>query len=104
MGSGRGKRVRTEQNVDELRYAHEQTATAAASTTDITAVNAAARAYLGIDSYDMSQAGVESGEGVIRYFADANSILVYGYSAEDTKAAVEALNAGGLTGDEERVN
>lgn len=68
------------------------------------AVNAAARAYLGIDSYTVDQAGVAPGEGIIRYFEDANSVLVYGYSREDTMAAVEQLNAGGLTGDEETVN
>ena len=58
------------------------------------AVNAAARDYLGISSYDISQAGVNSGEGVARVFEDANSVLIYGYSAADTVAIVERVNAG----------
>ena len=58
------------------------------------AINAAARAYLGIDMYDVSQAGVEAGEGVARVFEDANSVLIYGYSAEDTTAIVNEVIAG----------
>jgi len=63
------------------------------------AVNAAARELLGIESYDMSQAGVEAGEAVVRFFEDSNSVLVYGYDAAGTTAAVAKLNAGGLSGD-----
>ena len=65
------------------------------------AVNAAARAYLGIDNYDVSQAGVAQGEFVHRYYEDANSIVVYGYSAADTTAAVQELNAGTADFEEE---
>lgn len=63
------------------------------------AVNAVARELLGIEAYTMEDAGVAAGEAVVQYFADSNSVLVYGYAAEDTKAAAEKLNAGGLTGD-----
>ncbi|MFP4402422.1 MAG: hypothetical protein ACLFPL_04280 [Candidatus Nanoarchaeia archaeon] len=65
------------------------------------AVNAAARIYLEIDEYSIDQAGVEEGEFVHLYYEDANSILVYGYSAEDTEAAVEELNAGQADFEEE---
>lgn len=58
------------------------------------AVNAAARAYLGIDNYTVDQAGVSEGEGIARYFEDANSVLIYGYSAADTAAIVTEVNAG----------
>lgn len=64
------------------------------------AVNAAARLFLGIDEYDVNnpedvaQAGVNPGEFVHRYFEDLNSVVVYGYSAEDTTAAVRELNQG----------
>ena len=58
------------------------------------AINAAARAYLGIDMYDVSQAGVEAGEGVARVFEEENSVLIYGYSAEDTTAIVNEVIAG----------
>ncbi|MCA9497376.1 MAG: hypothetical protein KC589_10630 [Nanoarchaeota archaeon] len=67
------------------------------------AVNQVARDLLGISAYDVSQAGVVSGEAVIRYFDDVNSVLVYGYSKEDTLAGVTKLNAGGLSGSEERI-
>ena len=67
------------------------------------AVNQVARDLLGIQTYDISQAGVVSGEAVIRYFDDVNSVLVYGYSKEDTLAGVTKLNAGGLSGSEERI-
>ena len=44
--------------------------------------------------------GVAMDEAVIRYFADKNSIVVYGYEGKDTQAAVAKLNAGtGLSGD-----
>lgn len=68
------------------------------------AVNAAARAYLGIEEYTMEQAGVAMNEYVIKYFEEANSVLVYGYSAADTAAAAAKLNAGGLSGEEVRNN
>jgi hypothetical protein len=68
------------------------------------AVNAVARSLLGIGTYTIDQAGVDMGEGVVKYFADSNSVLVYGYSKADTTAAVARLNAGGLSGDEARVN
>ena len=67
------------------------------------AVNEVARELMGIDSYTVNQAGVAPGEGVVKYFEDSNSVLVYGYSGDDTAAAVTTLNAGGLTGDEERI-
>ena len=36
----------------------------------------------------------------VGYFADKNSIVVYGYEGKDTQAAVAKLNAGtGLSGD-----
>lgn len=62
------------------------------------AVNAAARELLGIEVYTPDQAGVAAGEGVIQYFEDSNSVLVYGYTKADTVAAVTELNAGGLSG------
>lgn len=58
------------------------------------AVNSVARDLLGIESYDVSQAGVAMGEGVARYFADSNSVLIYGYSAADTTAIVNEVSAG----------
>ncbi len=66
------------------------------------AINSVARSLLGINTYTIDQAGVSENEGVIRYFSDKNSVLVYGYSAKDTSAAVKKLNAGSLSGD--RVN
>ncbi|NQZ85426.1 MAG: hypothetical protein HRU03_06930, partial [Nanoarchaeales archaeon] len=44
--------------------------------------------------------GVSEGEAVIRFFAEENSVLVYGYDAAGTVAAANKLNAGGLTGEE----
>ena len=68
------------------------------------AVNTVAASLLGM-SYPTF--GVESGvgadEAVIRYFADSNSVLVYGYEAKDTTAAVTKLNAGGLSGEQVNV-
>jgi hypothetical protein len=58
------------------------------------AVNAAARALLGIETYTVDQAGVNPGEGIARYFEDSNSVLIYGYSAEDTTAIVAKVNEG----------
>lgn len=58
------------------------------------AVNAAARKLLGIKDYTIAKAGVAPGEGIAKYFADSNSLLVYGYSGQDTQAIVEKLNAG----------
>ncbi len=58
------------------------------------AVNAAARKLLGITDYTIAKAGVAPGEGIAKYFADSNSLLVYGYSGQDTQAIVEKLNAG----------
>ena len=58
------------------------------------AVNEVARELLGIESYDVSQAGVEAGEGVARVFEEENSVLIYGYSAEDTTAIVNEVIAG----------
>jgi len=43
--------------------------------------------------------GVGADEAVIRYFADSNSVVVYGYEGKDTAAAVSKLNAGGLSGE-----
>lgn len=45
-----------------------------------------------------SASGVEMGEAVIRYFESSNSVLVYGYDGDDTAAAAERLNDGGLSG------
>ena len=36
------------------------------------------------------------GQYVHRYFEDKNVVLVYGYSAADTTAGVNALNSGSL--------
>ena len=58
------------------------------------AVNAKARELMGIDNYSVDQAGVAEGEGVARYFEEENSVLIYGYSAADTQAIVENVNAG----------
>lgn len=58
------------------------------------AVNQAARDLMGISSYTIDQAGVNPGEGVARYFEDSNSVLIYGYSAADTTAIVNKVNAG----------
>lgn len=58
------------------------------------AVNAVARALLGIETYSIEQAGVAVGEAKAQYFADLNTVLVYGYDAADTTAMVEKLNAG----------
>ncbi len=68
------------------------------------AVNRIAAKLLGLSypTYGVAS-GVNPGEGIIRYYDDVNSILVYGWEAEDTRKAVEALIAGGLEGDEERV-
>ena len=63
------------------------------------AVNSVARALLG-----SSEPGVEAGKAVIRYFGSQNSVLVYGYSAEGTQAAVRKLNAGGVSGTSVSVN
>lgn len=67
------------------------------------AVNSVARELLGIDTYTIDKAGVAVGEGLIKYFSDSNTVLVYGYSGEDTAAAVAELNNGGLTGTEKRI-
>lgn len=67
------------------------------------AVNAVARALLGVEEYTIEEAGVNAGEAVIRYYDASNSVLVYGYSAEDTAAAATKLNAGGLSGSEVNV-
>lgn len=63
------------------------------------AVNSVAAELLGL-AFPTSgpDSGVSSGEAVVRYFEDSNSVLVYGYAAADTKAAAERLNEGGLTG------
>ena len=58
------------------------------------AVNSVARDLLGIDTYTIDQAGVSEGQYVHRYFEDKNVVLVYGYSAADTTAGVNALNSG----------
>jgi len=58
------------------------------------AVNAAARTLMGISSYSIDKAGVNPGEAIAKYYADSNSVLVYGYSGADTQAIVEKLNAG----------
>lgn len=63
------------------------------------AVNKVAAMLLGL-SYPTygSASGVDMGEAVIKYYADSNSVLVYGYAKEDTAAAAKKLNAGGLSG------
>ena len=58
------------------------------------AVNAIARDLLGISVYTPKDAGVSEGEYVHRYYRDENVVLVYGYSAADTRAGVNALNSG----------
>ena len=64
------------------------------------AVNKVAAALLGL-SYPTygAASGVGADEAVIRYFADSNSVVVYGYEGKDTAAAVSKLNAGGLSGE-----
>ena len=65
------------------------------------AVNRVAAELLGLSfpTYGVAS-GVAMDEAVIRYFADKNSIVVYGYEGKDTQAAVAKLNAGtGLSGD-----
>ena len=61
------------------------------------AVNSVARELLGVGNYfdPETQAGVSPGEGISRYYRERNSVLVYGWSAEDTRAAVEELNSRG---------
>lgn len=58
------------------------------------AVNSVARELLNIETYSIDQAGVEEGQYVHQYFESKNVVLVYGYSAADTTAGVNALNAG----------
>ena len=67
------------------------------------AVNAVARELLGVEAYTVDQAGVEAGKGLVKYFEDKNTVLVYGYSKEDTTSAVTELNNGGLSGTEKSV-
>jgi len=58
------------------------------------AVNAVARNLLGIGTYTIDQAGVAMGDAMTKYYESSNTVLVYGYDAADTTAAVEELNAG----------
>ena len=59
------------------------------------AVNMVARELMGLSSYNYeTDAGVAPGQGIARYFEEENTVLVYGYSAADTVAVVERLNAG----------
>jgi len=63
------------------------------------AVNSVAAALLGLNFPTLgSDSGVNEGEAVVRYFVSSESVLVYGWAAEDTKAAADELNKGGLTG------
>ena len=64
------------------------------------AVNKVAADLLGLQfpTYG-SASGVNEGEGIIRYFKNQNSVLVYGYEAAQTTAAVKRLNEGNLSGD-----
>lgn len=64
------------------------------------AVNSVAAQMLGLSFPTTGSAsGVNEGEAVIRHFEESNSVLVYGYSAEDTQAAADRLNEGGLSGE-----
>ena len=58
------------------------------------AVNEVAADLLGLSfpTYD-SASGVNEGEAVIRFFESENSVLVYGWSAADTKAAADKFDA-----------
>lgn len=64
------------------------------------AVNKVAAKLLGL-SYPTygAASGVGMDEAVVRYFADSNSVVVYGYEGKDTAAAAKKLNAGGLSGE-----
>lgn len=61
------------------------------------AVNAIARELMGIETYDVSQAGVGPNEGIARVFEEENSVLIYGYSAADTTAIVNKVIDGSAT-------
>jgi hypothetical protein len=63
------------------------------------AVNRVAADLLGM-SYPAyrEESGLMEGDAVIRYFEAENSVLVYGWESGDTRAAVNRLNDGGLSG------
>lgn len=61
------------------------------------AVNAVAAELLGVP-YPTYEYGVKEGEFVIRYFKDENSVLIYGYDADDTVAALDYLSENGVSG------
>lgn len=64
------------------------------------AVNTVAAKLLGLSFPTYGAAsGVGADEAVVRYFADSNSVVVYGYEGKDTAAAAKKLNAGGLSGE-----
>lgn len=63
------------------------------------AVNRLAADLLGVSfpAYG-SASGVSMDEAMIKYYSAKNAVLVYGYEAKDTAAAVNKLNGGGLSG------
>jgi hypothetical protein len=63
------------------------------------AVNEVSAELLGLPYPTYGNAsGVSEGEFVIRYFAEENSVLIYGYGAEDTKRALEHFEEYGIQG------
>ena len=64
------------------------------------AVNSVAADLLGLAYPAFGEAsGLTAGQAEIRFFQASNSVLVYGWAAEDTAAAAARLNEGGLSGD-----
>lgn len=61
------------------------------------AVNLKAAELLGLTGLtsNPSQYGVAAGEAIVKYLSDKNSVLVYGYSKEDTMAAATRLASQG---------
>ncbi len=68
------------------------------------AVNRVAAELLGMSFPSMGTAsGLSPGQAQIRMFESVNSVLVYGWSAADTMAAVNRLNSGNLEGSQVNV-
>lgn len=63
------------------------------------AVNRVTAALLNLSypTYELAS-GVKFDEGVIKYFEDSNSLVIYGYDEIDTASAVNMLKRGNLTG------
>lgn len=70
------------------------------------AVNKVAADLLGIPygtTGDKGNVGVNPGEAIVKYYNNTNTILAYGWSAADTKRAVEALLENKVSGTEQKV-